>query len=242
MSSDPLLLRKYVNELLILQLLAYLVVSLVLILKSFRKTGHSIFASGVEPLSWLRNFVLFMFSILVVLVVVKSVFVGDIGDYLIGSIISLVIYATSFNIIKSSEFFRESRSDTLHPRQKYVKSSLGDEEKEQILERVKGCMENDEEYRNHLVSLSSISKKLAIPVHHISQVINEKLDQSFFEMIASYRVELAKSMLADPGKSNLTIEDIADEVGYNSKSAFNRSFKKHTGSTPSEYRAQYDQS
>jgi len=77
---------------------------------------------------------------------------------------------------------------------------------------------------------------LNAPIHHISQVINEKLNQSFFEMIATYRVEEAKILLKDPSKKVLTIEDIADEVGYNSKSAFNRTFKKHTGMTPSEFR------
>jgi len=55
-------------------------------------------------------------------------------------------------------------------------------------------------------------------------------------MIAEYRIEEAKTILQDPSQSQLTIEDIADEVGYNSKSAFNRSFKKFTGLTPSEYK------
>ena len=62
------------------------------------------------------------------------------------------------------------------------------------------------------------------------------MDMSFYEMIASYRIEESKSILADPSKIHHTIEDVADDVGYNSKSAFNRSFKKIEGITPSEYR------
>jgi AraC-like DNA-binding protein len=57
-------------------------------------------------------------------------------------------------------------------------------------------------------------------------------------MIASYRIREAKILLKDPEHEQLTIEDLADEVGYNSKSAFNRSFKKHTGLTPSEFKNQ----
>ncbi len=236
---DPLSLRKYVNELLMFQLTIYLVASLILVRKAFKLLQIPFFASNIKPLSWLRTFILLVFCILISLVVVKSVFVADIGDYIIASLISVVIYATSFNVVKASDFFQENIADPLNPRKKYVKSTLQEEEKLVILEQLKKCMEIDKDFKNNLVSLPYISKKLALPVHHISQVINEKLNQSFFEMIASYRIEEAKKILLDKTKDHLTIEDIADEVGYNSKSAFNRSFKKHSGTTPSEFRANH---
>jgi AraC-like DNA-binding protein len=220
-----------------LQLTTYLIVSINVIGKSFRTLGRSFFASGIKPVSWLRNFVFFMFAILVTFVSVKFIFTADIGDYLLGSLISLVIYATTFNVIRASEFFQEG-IDPLHPKKKYEKSALQDDDKALILERLKHCMEVDMDFKNPLVSLPFISKKLGVPVHHLSQVINEKLNQSFFEMIASYRIDEAKSLLKDPAHDQLTIEDLADEVGYNSKSAFNRSFKKHTGITPSEFKSQ----
>jgi AraC-like DNA-binding protein len=221
-----------------IQLTTYLVVSILFIHKSFKTLGISFLARREKPISWLRNFVFLMFAILVTFVVVKTVFEADIGDYLIGSLISLIIYATSFNVIKASDFFQESVSDPLHPKKKYEKSALQEEDKARILTELRQCMEADKDFRNPLISQPFIAKKLNRPVHHISQVINEKLDQSFFEMIASYRVEEAKMILKDPSHGQLTIEDIADEVGYNSKSAFNRSFKKHTGVTPSEFRNQ----
>jgi AraC-like DNA-binding protein len=150
----------------------------------------------------------------------------------------MVIYATSYNVIRASEFFQENTGDPEQHRKKYEKSALQETDKAKILEQLKGCMEGEKEFKNPLVSQPYISKKLGVPVHHLSQVINEKLDQSFFEMIASYRIEEAKLLLKDPANDHLTIEDLADEVGYNSKSAFNRSFKKHTGLTPSEFRIQ----
>ena len=236
--EDPLGLRGYINELVMVQLTTYLVLSTIPIRRSFRMLGKAFFASGVKPLSWLRNFILFMFAILATFVAVKFTFKADIGDYLIGSLISLVIYATSYNVIRASEFFQENVREPLQPKKKYEKSALQEVDKMKILEQLKHCMEEDKEYANPLVSQPHISKKLGIPVHHISQVINEKLNQSFFEMIATYRIEKAKSLLQDPDHDHLTIEDLADEVGYNSKSAFNRSFKKHTGLTPSEFKKQ----
>lgn len=234
--EDPLGLRDYVNELVMVQFLSYLVVSMVYIRETFKSMKIRFFTSGVRPISWLRNFIFLMFAILVTFVAVKFTFQADIGDYLIGSLIAVVIYASSFNVIKASELLSESMPESLSPKQKYVKSALREEDKARILEQLKECMEVDKDFKNPLVSQPFIAKKLNTSVHHISQVINEKLDQSFFEMIASYRIEEAKSILQDPANHRITIEDLADEVGYNSKSAFNRSFKKHTGHTPSEFR------
>lgn len=234
--EDPLGLRTYVNELVMLQLTTYLVVSIIFIHKALKSIDVSFFVRKKRPISWLRNFIFLMFAILVTLVVVKTIFEADVGDYLIGSLISIVIYSTSYNVIRTSDFFQESITDPFYPKKKYQKSALQAEEKGIIIQKLKQCMEVDKDFRNNLVSLPSISKKLNAPVHHISQVINEEMGKSFFEWIALYRIEEAKSLLRDPSQNILTIEDIADEVGYNSKSAFNKSFKKQTGLTPSEFR------
>ena len=53
--------------------------------------------------------------------------------------------------------------------------------------------------------------------------------------VAEYRVGEAKKLLKD--QPNIKVEEIAEQVGYNSKSSFNTVFKKLTGSTPSEFRS-----
>jgi len=133
------------------------------------------------------------------------------------------------NVRQKSSAFTEGK--------KYARSSLSEEDKVEILKKLKNGMENEKYYKNNLVSQSMISKKLLIPTHHISQVINEKLNQSFFDFIATYRIREAEKILLDPDQNHLTVEEIAEEVGYISKSAFNKTFKRITGKTPSEYRA-----
>ena len=54
-------------------------------------------------------------------------------------------------------------------------------------------------------------------------------------MVAEYRVGEAKKLFKD--QPNIKVEEIAEQVGYNSKSSFNTVFKKLTGSTPSEFRS-----
>ena len=81
-----------------------------------------------------------------------------------------------------------------------------------------------------------MAKSINESSHHVSQVINEKLNQSFFELLASHRVDEAKAILKTDLGKKITIEEIAERVGYNSKSAFNTAFKKITSQTPSAYR------
>jgi len=53
------------------------------------------------------------------------------------------------------------------------------------------------------------------------------------------RVEEAKLYLTDTDFSNYTLVAIGLEAGFNSKSAFNNSFKKITGQTPSQFKQRH---
>ena len=119
---------------------------------------------------------------------------------------------------------------------KYSKSSLTEVDKTRILENITLEFASKDYFSNNLASLSDLAKKIGESPHHVSQVINEKLNQSFFELLASYRIEEAKRILGDKTKNNLTVEEVSETVGYNSKAAFNNAFKRLTDKTPSEYR------
>ena len=97
-------------------------------------------------------------------------------------------------------------------------------------------MEEEKPYLESAFSLSSLAKRLSVSSHTLSQILNQSLQKNFFEYIAKYRIDAAKEMLTNPQMGNIVIEDIAERVGYNSKSAFNNAFKKLTGMTPSEFR------
>jgi AraC-like DNA-binding protein len=56
---------------------------------------------------------------------------------------------------------------------------------------------------------------------------------SFGDYIRKLRIEKATHLLSDP---SLSLGEIAYLTGFSDQSHFNRIFKKHTGSTPSEYR------
>ncbi len=234
--TDPLLLRENMDVLIILQLTVYIVLSIITILRTFKAEKISVFIRKHKNLTWLRNFSVGILVLLIVVTLVSLTYGSDVGDYLISSCLALFIYGTSINVIRSSVFFTDHLGTAFAANKKYAKSSLSEEDKVEILRKLKESMENDRYFKNNMASQSQVAKKLLIPAHHISQVINEKLNQSFFEFIATYRIKEAERILRDPGLNHLTVEEVAEEVGYISKSAFNKTFKKITGKTPSEYR------
>jgi AraC-like DNA-binding protein len=161
---------------------------------------------------------------------------SDIGDYLIATYISFMIYATSYQVLIRSDFFEKPGSFFAFTMMKYEKSALSDQNKEMILAKIRKEMEDNSYFTNNLASLPGLAKQINETSHHVSQVINEKLNKNFFDLLASYRVEYAKKLIKKDNDTKLTVEELADMVGYNSKSSFNIAFKKYTLMTPSEYR------
>ena len=122
---------------------------------------------------------------------------------------------------------------------KYEKSTLTSERSDRYVRRLVETMEKEKLYLDSDLTLQKLAQRLSIHPHHLSQIINERLNQNFFDFINSYRVEEAKKRLIDPSEKHFSIIAIAGEVGFNSKSSFNSVFKKYVNMTPSEWRKTY---
>lgn len=232
-SPDPLGIRRFVNELTLLQLIGYLFFSCRILFAEYKKLGLKFFSPNQGHIRLYRNFTLHLLGIIVVFVVVKLKFGRDIGDYFIASYSAFLLYVASFSIVNRSSFFSESLNDNSV---KYQKSSLGESQKDEILQKLETLMTRDYYYRNNLAALSDMADRVGESQHRVSQVINEKTGLNFYSWLAKYRIEEAKKILSGPDSMKLKIEEIAEMVGYNSKASFNKGFKTITGQTPSEYR------
>jgi AraC-like DNA-binding protein len=194
----------------------------------------------VDPyeVNWWILFNIAIGILIVVILIVKVSFVRDLGDHIIASFFTFIIYLATF-----AELTRVSRAHTKSSISlpgagvpHIIASGIREEKKDEIQRKLELLMEEKRLYRDNLISLSRVAKQTGEPAYVVSQVINERMGVSFFEWIAKYRVEEAKKLLTDPSGRILTIEQVSEEVGYNSKSAFNKVFKKFTAKTPSEYR------
>jgi AraC-like DNA-binding protein len=237
-SDDPLGIRRYCNELTAVSLFVYMSITITIIFKKFKSLKQSFFKTTNEQLIVIRNTSIHFFMIVLVFMVTK-IYYGmgsDIGGYLIATYISFMIFVTSYQVLNRSDFFNHPQSFLNFPLPKYQKSSLSDIDKEAILIKIKKEMEEKKYFTNNLSSLAGLAKNINVSTHHVSQVINEKMNKNFFELLAWYRVEEAKMIIKMDISSKLTVEELAEKVGYNSKSSFNNAFKKLTSKTPSEFR------
>jgi AraC-like DNA-binding protein len=82
--------------------------------------------------------------------------------------------------------------------------------------------------------LGSLTSAIAIAPIHLSEVLNTKLSMPFYDYVNQCRIRDACDLLI---KTDATIIEISETVGFNAKSTFNTSFKKVTDQTPSSWRA-----
>jgi AraC-like DNA-binding protein len=234
--NDPLGIKNWVNLTTAVQLIIYISLAVRHLVKTLSQSGGSIFRTDDEILKPLRNMIFHFMIVIAIFIIVKICFKGDTGDYFIGFYVSIIFLITTFRVMNDSTYFDRSTSFMDISIGKYRKSSLTESGKLKILNDIILELKTRHYFSDNLASLSELAKKIGESPHHVSQVINEKLNESFFELLASYRVEEAKRILSDNKNDNLTIEEISEMVGYNSKTAFNNAFKKLTGKTPSEFR------
>jgi AraC-like DNA-binding protein len=96
-------------------------------------------------------------------------------------------------------------------------------------------VEKEKPFLNPELKLSDLSREVGVSTHAVSHVLNNSIALNFHDFINKYRVEEVKKRIADPKYQVNTLLGNALEAGFNSKSSFNRIFKKHTGLTPSAY-------
>lgn len=120
-------------------------------------------------------------------------------------------------------------------KEKYIKSGLTESKSEELYTSLARLIAEDKVYTSSELSLSELASMLDIHPNYLSEVINKKEGRTFYDYINAFRVEEFKRLIAIPENRQFTLMSIAYDCGFNSKSSFNRYFKKITGLTPSQY-------
>jgi YesN/AraC family two-component response regulator len=165
------------------------------------------------------------------ILIVKLLNERDLGDHILAAYIAITIYFTSFSVIGQSGFFKQA---SLNEQVKYKSSSLSVSDQQELILKLQEKLLNEKPFLQSGFSLPALAKEMKVSTHVLSQAINDGLGKSFFELVAEYRIDEAKKLLKD--QPNIKVEEISEQVGYNSKSSFNTAFKKITGKTPGEFR------
>lgn len=183
-------------------------------------------------LNWLR--VLFYgMAIMWVLIL----FVGD-DRWIFSAAAVFVIYMGYFGIKQVGIFTNSAESPTEDPvseKKKYAKSGLDPEASRNLHRNLQQLMETEKPYIQPELTLAEIAAKLQAHPNHVSQVINEMEGKNFYDYINTLRLEAFQRAALLPENQRFTLFSLALDCGFNSKSAFNRFFKKAVGMSPSDY-------
>jgi AraC-like DNA-binding protein len=228
--------RIYLSAAVLLQTLTYLVASLRIVWKA--GLTPRLFLSYIDNsrLAWVR---FFMSGYVVLWIMQFQLFVG--WEVLENPpwcpYVRSLYFLAAFLLFNGMVSFALRRPEVFHQGAKYQSSGLRDADRERYQERLNALMDREKVYLNPSLTLTDIARQLTVHPMYVSQIINESFRQNFREYVNRYRIEESKRLLVQP-RQILNITGIAYDSGFNSKSAFNRAFKKQTGMTPREYRRQ----
>jgi AraC-like DNA-binding protein len=222
--ADPLYLTRWINELTLLHITLYVAASFYFTHRLRREQSPNGYFY-----SWTKIFLFFYVATLAIFLFIKLAFQNDLGDHFLAAFITLQLFFISYKMLTGSEFFQPV------VQVKYEKSALSGEAKQDLLQKLRAA-EEMKFYVQPSASLPALARQLHTSPHYLSQSLNECLGKSFFEYLAELRVQEARHILSDPARQHLKIEEVAEQTGYLSKSAFSAAFKKQTGMTPGQFR------
>ena len=88
-------------------------------------------------------------------------------------------------------------------------------------------------HHTNSITLDAISRQLNVSSFYFCKQFKKYVGMNFTEYVVRLRIESAKKLLQNP---HTHVSEIAFETGFNSLPHFNRSFKRITGTTPTELR------
>lgn len=118
---------------------------------------------------------------------------------------------------------------------KYERTGLPRSYSIELKNQLLRLLQKDKIYAQPNISLDDLAKLLDVTRYHASQVINEHFNMSFFELINSYRIKEAMSLMRHSNVADFKFSEIAFQTGFSSRATFNKQFKYYTQQTPTEF-------
>lgn len=118
---------------------------------------------------------------------------------------------------------------------KYQKNSPGDEVIQTVYKKLVERMEHEKWYKDPELNLNHVAQLLSVHPNILSQTINSVANKNFYDYINRQRIEEFKRIASLPENQKYTILSLAFESGFNSKTSFNRNFKKYMNCSPREF-------
>lgn len=110
-----------------------------------------------------------------------------------------------------------------------------DVESRLLFDKVEALLKEKKLFIEPKLTIDFLANEVDANSNKLSNCIKQFSEKNFNDYINEFRITLAKELLNNKSYKNYTINAIGLESGFNSKSSFYHTFKKHTNLTPSEY-------
>ena len=97
-------------------------------------------------------------------------------------------------------------------------------------------MDKERPWQDSDLTLADLADRLSTTPHKLSEVLNSRIGQTFYDFVNGYRVREVQRRIAAKDAREVSMLSLAMDAGFASKSTFNLVFKKVTGRTPSDFR------
>jgi AraC-like DNA-binding protein len=230
----------------LLQAFIYLILCLHLLVVHIQKIKQTFSAIERINLSWIRHLI-FLFILIWVIVLglqaflPKHLLIENLDDAVTYFLIALFIFIIGYRGMSQPEIFSGLTGETSLNGEsargkKYKKTGLSLQKGKLMKEQLLRLMKEKRPYLDSGLTLPQVADMMGVPPHQLSQVINESMEQNFYQLVNQYRLEEARRRLSHPDINKDKLLKIAFDSGFNSLPTFNRVFKNLTGESPSAYR------
>ena len=221
------------------QILAYNVISMKILYQYNKKLRDNFSSvSSKTNLYWLTFFIVGYTIAHLISTFIDPVFNFNSNFNDTFRVIRMLLFFIFFNIIffkgwQQPEIFLFTEESA-----RYKFSKLTKEEADGWIEKLEQLMKDQKLYLIGGIKIGELASKLEIPPRILSQILNERYNQNFFDYINTLRIKESMNILIDPANKKNILE-ILYCVGFNSKPSFNTAFKKVTGLTPTEFKRKH---
>lgn len=224
----------------------YTIITHILLYKHKKRILHHFSNQEKINLNWLR-FLFYGMGIIWAVIIF-----GGSDEWIFSIATVFVVFIGYFGIKQVGIFTNQNQNiaenETIHElilesvaeksileKKKYAKSGLNVDSAKDLHQRLLELMQAEKLFIAPELTLTDLATRLEIHPNYLSQVINEIEGVNFYDYINSLRIEEFKRLVSLPENQKYTLLALAYDCGFNSKSAFNRFFKKSTDLSPSEY-------
>lgn len=203
----------------------------------FRESAKNEFSYSLK-LQFLFNFIVAIGICLLVWIIVYLIsisgfemFERELRHFIWMSIALIVLFLAYYGMI-SPDVFRITPIETI---QKYAQSRLSHTDLDRLKDTLETLMIDKKPYLNNKLLKAELAEMLGVSNPELARLLNENIGMNFFEFVNYYRIKEFISLAETEKAKTLTFFGLAQEAGFNSKTTFNKSFKRLMGASPTEY-------